>query len=197
MVAAEINRGGGGPVHTGDQVHISGTGNFIQLGDAGLDAPGSAVARRKLIETVNAARMAAGKPTLAELAAKVDCSTALLSRLFNGHHVPNKNVLLRLAEALAVDPSIVRGKWVPLWEVSGRKEPRRTDKTTPAIDITGQESRTPAGFECPECGAWVVNPARHITWHVQGVTDDITTRRERTDDGERGSAQVVPLRKVT
>ncbi|WP_431913709.1 helix-turn-helix domain-containing protein [Micromonospora carbonacea] len=196
MVAAEINRGGSGQVYTDNQVHISGTGNFIQLGDAGLDAPSSAVARRKLVETVNAARMAAGKPTLAELAAKVGCSPALLSRLFNGHHVPNKNVLLRLAEALAVDPSIVMGKWVPLWEVAGRKEPSRAGTTTPATDLTGQESPTPAGFECPECGAWVVNPARHITWHVQGATDD-TTRQVRADGGEPGNAQVVPLRKVT
>lgn len=25
----------------------------------------------------------------------------------------------------------------------------------------------PTGFECPSCGSWVVNPAKHIEWHMQ------------------------------
>lgn len=162
-------------------VQISGDGHFIQLGDPTAGSPGPAAAHKRLVETLNAARVTAGKPTLRVLAQQVECSESLLSRVLNGRLLPNRGLLTRLAQTLDVSKPIFISIWLPLWEAANRKGIPTPDKQSQSTSGTQSESGLPAGFECPECGSWVVNPARHISWHAQlGV----------------GTAQVLPLRKI-
>lgn len=59
-------------------------------------------------------------------------------------------------------------------------------KAEPKTDTSGPQTGPPGapnGFECPACGSWVPNPARHIEWHI------------KPDTGQQGGS-VTQLRPV-
>jgi len=128
-----------------------------------------AVAREQLSKVLVAARLAAGKPLLLTLAPKVGYSESMLSRVLNGRLVPPKDKLEQLAEQLDVDMSTYTSVWLPLWEAASRKP---ASPSAPAAEpAAGGPAGAPArGFECPACGAWVVNAPKHIEWHMQPAT---------------------------
>jgi transcriptional regulator with XRE-family HTH domain len=125
---------------------------------AAEDALDPETARQQLGQVLTAARVAAGKPKLATLAREIGYSESMLSRVLNGHLVPSRDRLERLAEHLDVDMRAFTSVWVPLWEAANRRPGQK-----PA---TPEPSAGPPGFECPACGSWVTNPARHIEWHM-------------------------------
>ena len=135
-------------------------------------------ARQQLGQAITAARVAAGKPKLAKLARDVGYSDSMVSRVLNGHLAPSRALLDQLAEQLDVDTRTFTSIWIPLWEAASRKTGQKTD-TGPQAGPSG----APAGFECPACGTWVTNPARHIEWHT-------------TPSASWSNGSVTPLRPV-
>jgi transcriptional regulator with XRE-family HTH domain len=115
-------------------------------------------AGQRLAEVLNQARLAAGKPPLKTFTAGTGYSVSMLSRVFSGKALPSHDLLRGLAEVLSVEMSTFTTLWLPLWKAAHDKpaEPAAKPDTAPAGD----------GFECPSCGGWVVNPARHIEWHL-------------------------------
>jgi len=136
-------------------------------------------ARQQLGQVITAARVAAGKPLLAKLARDIGYSESMLSRVMNGRLAPTRDRLERLAEHLDVDTRAFTSVWVPLWEAANRKPDQKPASPEPSAGPPG----APAGFECPRCGSWVTNPARHIEWHLP------------SDNGQNVGS-VTPLRPV-
>ncbi|WP_433121955.1 helix-turn-helix domain-containing protein [Micromonospora sp. CA-246542] len=136
-------------------------------------------ARQQLSEVLTAARVTAGKPKLARLARDVGYSESMLSRVFNGHLAPSRELLDRLAEHMDVETRTFTSVWVPLWAAASRKTEQKSDNAVPQTGPPG----APSGFECPACGSWVTNPKRHIEWHM-------------TPDAGWQGGSVTPLRPV-
>jgi len=126
-------------------------------------------AREQLSTMLIAARLAAGMPLLSSLAQKVGYSESMLSRVMNGRLTPPRDKIERLAEQLDVDMSTYTSIWLPLWEAASRKT--ESPAAAPAGPPSGSEGAPSGGFECPACGAWVVNAPRHIEWHMQPATE--------------------------
>jgi transcriptional regulator with XRE-family HTH domain len=131
-------------------------------------------ARQQLGRVITAARVKAGKPLLVKLAREVGYSESMLSRVLNGRITPTRDRLESLAERLDVDTRTYAGVWVPLWTAA-------SSKGKPKAEQAPGTSGLPTGFECPACGTWVVNPAKHIEWHMA------------PDIGNQGGS-VTPLR---
>jgi transcriptional regulator with XRE-family HTH domain len=191
MGAREIGSYHGAVVQLGDQKHVLQQGDTFtfsgplrgtkwrtptapatadELMMAVAAAAGSELAptaaREQLAKMLVAARIAAGKPLLARLANKVGYSESMLSRVMNGRLVPPRDKLEQLAEQLDVDMSTYTSIWLPLWTAASRK-PDSTATSTPEAQAPAGPPGAPAGgFECPACGSWVTNPARHIEWHM-------------------------------
>ncbi|HZO65963.1 MAG TPA: helix-turn-helix domain-containing protein [Kribbellaceae bacterium] len=121
-------------------------------------------AAEELARVVHAALLAAGKPSLRKLGHKLNYSAGHLSRVFSGRTRPTALLLERLAEALDVEMSTYQNTWQPLWTAAHRKT--RTTPAHQAKPTPGVAPAPPEGFECPSCGCWVTNPARHIEWHL-------------------------------
>jgi transcriptional regulator with XRE-family HTH domain len=132
-------------------------------------------ARRQLGEVISTARVKAGKPLLVKLAREVGYHESMLSRVLNGRVTPTRDRLENLAERLDVDTRTFTNIWVPLWTAASTKGRPKAEQAAAAAP------GPPAGFECPACGSWVVNPAKHIEWHMA------------PNAGEQGGS-VTPLR---
>lgn len=139
--------------------------------ESGLEGYDPEAARTKLVEALTKARLMAGNPPLRILAAAPNhrYSVSMLSRVFSGKALPSSELLLGLAETLNVEMSTFKGVWQPLWRAAHASKPAQQVPAHPKADaVTAESSSPPAGgFECPACGSWVVNPSRHIEWHLE------------------------------
>jgi transcriptional regulator with XRE-family HTH domain len=139
----------------------------------GLDP---AEALERLGRMLKDARIGAGKPKLATLARQIDYSDSMLSRVFNGKLLPNREKLEKLADILGVGSKVFTSRWLPLWEAASRKRPAsaapRTTSPAPQEQPAAEPSSgAPEGFSCPACGSWVTDARRHLEWHVTGDGD--------------------------
>jgi hypothetical protein len=135
-----------------------------------MEAHDPEVARTQLVEALTKARLMAGNPPLKNLALSPShrYSVSMLSKVFSGKALPSSKLLRGLAETLNVEMSTFTGVWQPLWRAAHASKPAPAPAHTKADAATTESSSPPpGGFECPACGSWVVNPARHIEWHLE------------------------------
>lgn len=124
------------------------------------------VAQQRLCDALGTARMKSGNQTLKQLAVQTSYSESMLSRVFAGKALPSFELLTKLAEIFGVEMSSFETVWLPLLRTAHgtAKQTKQAKAQQPPPAAAGG---MPTGFECPSCGSWVVNPAKHMEWHMQ------------------------------
>lgn len=106
------------------------------------------------------ARREAGDPSYRELAGRTGYSISSISRTLNGATFPRWAFTGLLLKSFGVSQEQIQGYWRRRWlEAAEAVSPLGVDQ-----DGSGQDD-VPAGRECEECGALVLNPLRHQAWH--------------------------------
>ncbi|GAA3350126.1 hypothetical protein GCM10020358_74850 [Amorphoplanes nipponensis] len=130
---------------------------------------------RELAERLTFAHVNAGKPALGVLSEAVHYSKGTLSKVFAGKMLPSWPLVEDLAVELGVPTQTVVQEWFHLWTAANtlRRRPgalreRAAAPPAPGTDASAKSTAAGAGYTCPECGSWVVDPALHSGWHRQG-----------------------------
>jgi hypothetical protein len=115
-------------------------------------------------EKLHEAHIAAGKPsyrTMARKARRMDrppISPSTISRVLAGNWA-KWEYIETLLSVWGIHQRVIAESWRPDWvKVTALVHPH--DRQT-----VEEPAAPPAGYECPECGAWVINQDRHEQWH--------------------------------
>ena len=120
------------------------------------------------------ARREAGDPPYRELARRTGYSISSISRTLSGATFPRWAFTGLLLKSFGVSQEQIQGPWRRRWlEAAEAVSPLGVDPVGPGKD------EVPAGQECGECGALVLNPLRHQAWHASYK--------------RRGSGRILPV----
>jgi transcriptional regulator with XRE-family HTH domain len=103
------------------------------------------------------ARREAGDPSYRELARRTGYSISSISRTLTGATFPRWAFTELLLNSLGLSQEQVQGLWRRRWlEAAEAVSP---------LGVNPGQDEVPAGRECGQCGALVLNPLRHQAWH--------------------------------
>jgi hypothetical protein len=121
----------------------------------------------ELADRLTFAHVNAGKPPLGVLSEAVHYSKGTLSKVFAGKMLPSWPLVEDLADVLRVPTDTVLHEWFHLW-TAAKALRRKTGAVRAAVQpVPGTAVTSGTGHPCPECGSWIVDPARHAEWHRQ------------------------------
>ncbi|MGV9368120.1 helix-turn-helix domain-containing protein [Amycolatopsis sp. NPDC003731] len=114
------------------------------------------------------ARRLAGDPSYRTLMRQISWSPASITRNLSGTKLPTWDFVERFLSACKVDDQDIAFNWKPRWvaiadmitPITMEKASNRT--AAKARQIAGP---VPSGTSCETCGAWVVDLAKHNSWH--------------------------------
>ncbi|MFD0688736.1 helix-turn-helix domain-containing protein [Actinomadura fibrosa] len=116
-------------------------------------------------------RRHAGEPSYRTLSNQMEYSYSTVSRMLNGQIFPRWDTVEQFLRACKVSESAIDGRWRTRWlEIAELTSP--IGEPVPYEDDDEDEFAgsakppTRPTMECPECGALIVNPLRHQTWHA-------------------------------
>ncbi|TDD56480.1 hypothetical protein E1286_02315 [Nonomuraea terrae] len=126
-----------------------------------MEMPPGTDPRRHLAQELARAHRRAGKPryrVLQEQLHPLPASPATLSGVFKGQRAPKWELLdplLRLFGARQDDVDLL---WRQLWLAAQEYD-------RPIGALPSEPAPRPAGYECPDCGSWVIDTDKHLKWH--------------------------------
>jgi hypothetical protein len=109
-------------------------------------------------------RRRAGDPSHRELVRRAGhkFSVASITRSLKGDKLPSWAFTKAFLTACGEYDEVIKSYWQTRWtQVADQLRPVG-DKEVGEVMLD-----TPPGIECSECGAWVINPERHATWHMR------------------------------
>ncbi|MEU6791024.1 hypothetical protein ABZ907_04950 [Nonomuraea wenchangensis] len=129
-----------------------------------LEVPPGSDPRRHLAQELARAHRRAGKPKYKDLQAQLaplPASPGTLSGVFKGHRAPKWELLVPLLQLLGARQDDIDRHWRHLWLAA--QEHGRPIGALPA----SLAPMPPAhGYECPDCGSWVMDTEKHLQWHL-------------------------------
>jgi transcriptional regulator with XRE-family HTH domain len=122
-----------------------------------------------------------GDPPYREISRQMGYSISSISRVLSGKSFPRWHFTEQFLRACHVPEEHISGRWHTRWlEIAELIDPLGDfPYQADAEADPGPALAAPAGPECTECGALMINPLRHQAWHMQYVRRPAAARDRR------------------
>ncbi|MEU4159245.1 helix-turn-helix transcriptional regulator [Actinoplanes sp. NPDC026670] len=118
----------------------------------------------ELAKRLTEARLAAGKPPMRQIGKNVGYSVSTVSKVLAGKMPATWTMVHALAREFGVPDTLVNESWKPLWIAAESYRQRKEG----SLEVKAQDQvAAPAGHACDRCGAWVIDTAKHVAWHME------------------------------
>ena len=108
-----------------------------------------------------------------------DYSISTISRVLSGKSFPRWDFTEKFLRACHVGEQDIEGRWRISWIALAETVSPIGGMSAGDEDDEVPERVTPAGTECAQCGAWVINQLLHQAWHATYIRSETARARRR------------------
>lgn len=129
--------------------------------------------KQQFADELRRARRQDGEPSYRDLNKRMRArySIASISRALSGTSFPRWEFTENFLRACHVSDAEIAGPWFSAWKEAA--DVISPIGQAPDDGKAGAAAPDPAaqytGAQCPQCGAWIINPLRHQAWHATHI----------------------------